>query len=273
MTNTAINGEHRSLYHWQPFTEGEESEIRLVNLLNNKSIYCSNPRDFNDPWDCTPCFNSEILKDVHERTRFAIWLLKAVRKSTGNRLDPLDVIKIEQFIFDPECAEKFIRQYSDYFASTLYSQYRVYCLGSDVSNVLMWSHYADSHRGICLEFSVANEVFCKALPCIYRDKYPIIKLHDNSDLKLILVKSSVWGYEKEYRIIAQEACYGADDQHMLRTNNGHLQIPDGSLTSVIVGCRGNIGRVEGLVKKHAPQVKTKFAQQAANRYAIRIQEM
>jgi hypothetical protein len=28
----------------------------------------------------------------------------------------------------------------------------IYCVSTNYDDVLMWSHYADSHKGICLEF-------------------------------------------------------------------------------------------------------------------------
>lgn len=270
MVRTATTDKLKKLYHWQPFVPGEESEERLIDSLVNRRIYCSSPRDFNDPWDCYPYFDSDIYKDQNERNKLSDWLADDVQKRSGSGLDSSSEIQINQIKQSFEKAEEFI---SKFFTPTFFDQYRVYCLGPDVENVLMWSHYADSHKGICFEFSVNNRLFCNALSCIYSDKYPIIKLHDNSDLQLVLAKSSVWEYEKEYRIIAQEACYGTDDIDIPRTNDGYLQIPDEALMSVIIGCRGNIQRVKELVRKHASQVSIKYAQQAANRYAVRIQEL
>src|SRR6516165_6791682 len=31
------------------------------------------------------------------------------------------------------------------------------CFSKSWNNILMWSHYADKHRGICLGFDVAND--------------------------------------------------------------------------------------------------------------------
>jgi hypothetical protein len=35
---------------------------------------------------------------------------------------------------------------------------RIYCLTPKADSTLMWSHYADNHCGVCLEFSVANNM-------------------------------------------------------------------------------------------------------------------
>lgn len=121
-------------------------------------------------------------------------------------------------------------------ASSIDEQYRVYCLGPDPKNLLMWSHYADSHRGICLEFSLSNKIFCAALKCEYSSTFPIMTLHDDSDdaaLLSLLAKSDVWSYEKEYRLIVQEESKALPDSESLKSNGHFLEFPQGALMSVI----------------------------------------
>ncbi len=47
-----------SLYHYEDFQLD-----RLADILRNHRIYCSNPADFNDPWDCKPYFNPALHDD------------------------------------------------------------------------------------------------------------------------------------------------------------------------------------------------------------------
>jgi hypothetical protein len=52
----------------------------------------------------------------------------------------------------------------------------VCCFTTDNRNPLMWSHYADGHKGFCLEFDTQK---CKLLseklfPVTYSDEYPIM---------------------------------------------------------------------------------------------------
>ncbi|MBK7525892.1 MAG: DUF2971 domain-containing protein [Saprospiraceae bacterium] len=44
------------------------------------------------------------------------------------------------------------------------------------NNILMWSHYANNHKGICLEFITLNERLLSEMlhPIIYTNKKPII---------------------------------------------------------------------------------------------------
>jgi len=48
---------------------------------------------------------------------------------------------------------------------------RFYCLTPFADNTLMWSHYADNHRGICLEFGKDNPLIEKARPVRYCKRY------------------------------------------------------------------------------------------------------
>lgn len=50
------------LYHWQRFVED-----RLAQTLEDLTIYCSSPNEFNDPWDSKPFFNTEILNNPEEK--------------------------------------------------------------------------------------------------------------------------------------------------------------------------------------------------------------
>lgn len=84
----------------------------------------------------------------------------------------------------------------------------------------MWSHYADNHRGFCIEynFSLHNLEKNFVYPVIYsamRPKIPweIFIMAENMDdievnksflpyyLLLLLTKDEVWSYEREWRIL------------------------------------------------------------------------
>jgi len=104
----------------------------------------------------------------------------------------------------------------------------IICLTEDLHNLLMWSHYADEHRGIVVEFdcsgqwldyappeeSVSNWVVNEFTPVSvrYSGRRPGNDLDDEfiyeyGNAKFIkntaLVKSNDWIYEKEHRSIIQ----------------------------------------------------------------------
>ena len=157
MAITAWSEGHRVLYPWEKF-----NEERLSALLRDNRIYCSNPVLFNDPWDCKPHFNMEILNDLAERQKHAQWAIDLCQRKSPMPPEAQERMR-QTFLHNPAAAAKLINQLSGEMAGSIDEQYRVHCLGPDPKNLLMWSHYADSHRGICLEFSLTwarNSITC-----------------------------------------------------------------------------------------------------------------
>ena len=244
----------------------------MTQTLKDLVVYCSSPGDFNDPWDCKPFFNTEILNDPEENEKHVAWALDLCRRRTSMSEKDIESVR-ETLTNDPARAADLIRNLSESMEAAILRQYRVYCLGPDVGNLPMWAHYADSHRGVCLEFSLRNDVMCSALKCEYLREFPIMRSHSNEDadaLRVLLAKAEPWGDEKEYRIVAQERDQ-AVSTGTLMTDQGFLQLPKGALVSVIVGCRGEHEKVSKLVQALAPDVKVKRAVRVQNRYALNIE--
>ena len=89
------------------------------------------------------------------------------------------------------------------------------CLCPDNKNRLMWSHYADCHKGFCIEydFSQAPDDLLP-LPVIYTNKRPqipwraAIQMNDETRaeanrvfMMALLTKDAVWDYEREWRLL------------------------------------------------------------------------
>ena len=58
-TKTAAEQRIQSLYHYQTF----DDPARLARILADGTVYCSNPKGFNDPWDSRPYFSKMMLDD------------------------------------------------------------------------------------------------------------------------------------------------------------------------------------------------------------------
>lgn len=100
------------------------------------------------------------------------------------------------------------------------------CFSETPKNMLMWSHYANKHTGICVEYDFSRLFSTAAntllFPVTYTNKrplFPIDKLDIGIDgkvkdgqtlpaeaipeiIKALTVKSKVWEYEREWRHIA-----------------------------------------------------------------------
>ena len=73
------------------------------------------------------------------------------------------------------------------------------CFSETCDNILMWSHYADQHRGCCIAFKTDN---LNLLPVEYVDKRPLVCSDDiESKMKFILKKHTNWSYEREWRYL------------------------------------------------------------------------
>lgn len=75
-------------------------------------------------------------------------------------------------------------------------------------NLLMWAHYAGSHKGICVKYRLPKECqfidgskrqLCVLKPVIYKDKKT--KVDDITLEDAFFLKSTQWAYEDEYRLL------------------------------------------------------------------------
>lgn len=98
-----------------------------------------------------------------------------------------------------------------------YSERGITCFSEAPDNTLLWSHYGDGHRGICLEFDTASPWLAKLHKVVYTDDIPQVNivdllLGDESQVLVgLLTKASCWSYEREWRAIHRDAgmlyCY------------------------------------------------------------------
>jgi hypothetical protein len=97
------------------------------------------------------------------------------------------------------------------------------CFSSEKNDILMWSHYALDHSGLCIGFHSNRHFFRTAWEVEYSDHIPIItRPHDDAHTmleKALLTKSKHWSYEKEWRIIRRTMT----DQEVVQFNNQHRE--------------------------------------------------
>lgn len=127
-------------------------------------------------------------------------------------------IKANTIILDPH-KPNFLKnaiQFRDLIEKNVY---RVCCFSKTNSNILLWSHYAESHHGICLCFKTdkiegvhhmkldsKQHPLC---PVQYEEQMPpkVNLLFEGNYVLLIhfiLTKYSKWEYEEECRILLRE---------------------------------------------------------------------
>lgn len=179
-----LKGSHRLFrFVGVPNIVGRES---LIQDITHNRITLSNPKNFNDPMD-------PILRE---------WLGMQIRDAKFE-----EDVKTFKLLKN---ALKHLRicSLSGYKESHWYDRLTIIKRQEQVYNPLMWAHYANSHKGICIEYEVTPECLSchnndnellRLCPCAYRKHKPMtdgITL-DNA----LLAKASCWSYEEEARLI------------------------------------------------------------------------
>ncbi len=115
----------------------------------------------------------------------------------------------------------------------------------------MWSHYAEKHTGLCVEFSRSGYLNF-TLQVQYTQEYPSLDYFRAMDDmrgplearyvidRLYLSKANDWGYEKEWRLLAFAAprTYTKNvPPDLLYGEKGLHDFPTNLITRVILGCR------------------------------------
>lgn len=142
-------------------------------------------------------------------------------------------------------------------------------LSKKPDDILLWSHYADSHQGVCLEFDtrISDSPFAMARPVDYRDNYCSLCFDENYDSEKItemvcLTKSKDWKYENEWRVIGSAS--------------GTIKFPAESLTGVIIGSKisqRNLKSVESWVNQRNKPVTLYKTIQNPNSFSLKIIEV
>lgn len=175
----------------------------IQSLINLKSqyIYFNSSNKFNDPFDCNIKLKFRDLteKEIKELKRY---FLKDINDETWKK--ELDNFSSSRFL---EIANNLMKERID----NVYKNKGISCFSEKNDNQLMWSHYASSGKGFCLEFDTQIESFQKLLPVEYVDEPPFLDFVEMVTSeekyllrKLLCLKSSDWAYEKEWRCFHNE---------------------------------------------------------------------
>ena len=78
---------------------------------------------------------------------------------------------------------------------------RICSLSKDYHHVLLWSHYADGHKGCCLQVSPRKKETPTEIS--YTTSLPTIEDYDIEGRALLAHKSPIWKYEDEVRFFSK----------------------------------------------------------------------
>ena len=232
-------------------------------IFTDHELYFSPLTELNDPFEAS--FNVQPSQDKRANRQFADMALK-LQYPTLSRKERRKRAQKEG---------KIIGQ-SDFVSSVrknmqqAYNTWGICCLSEVPYNVLMWSHYANKHRGFCLKYS--TEQFYVEHPegrtiphkIHYTDQQPIARIIDEVAVReTLLTKAKQWEYEKEWRIVMPERI-------------GWHPFPASCLTGVIFGYKmpeEHKDKIRLWCKDREPVIKYYQARGSENSYSLNIVEV
>lgn len=217
---------YRSLGDSESEAERRTLLKRLKDMIVDQKVYFSKPSQFNDPFDCRP-----RISLGYSESRYQQWIKNIVEQnSRSGSLSPSFKERLTRNIAlmqkDPELRNQI-------FHDILDSDTAIFSMSKTYKNLLQWSYYADSHKGLCLQYSIGSD-FCGAQ--LYEVEYvrfrhvvDIVKTAKNIEymqkevLRAATTKGKAWSHEKEVRAI--------------RVGSGEYACPRPTLTAVGFGLK------------------------------------
>lgn len=210
-------------------------------FLLKDEIFLTPAKLFNDPFDSTVPIRYDTLteQEIFERNYEYLKKVQPNLKRNERRKMAREQQR-KKLHKDPNHLKWFNQFQKDYYSE----KFGIYSLTTDSKNIIMWSHYANAHKGFCVgfdttkflnsrEFILQNtDIIIDLYKVGYHPDYPFLNLKELEEkdpdgylVKPLLTKSSSWEYEKEYRLIS------------LTGANISVTLPDGIISKVILGCR------------------------------------
>lgn len=126
-------------------------------------------------------------------------------------------------------------------SSTVTEQFGVLSMTDKPDNLLMWAHYADSHRGFVIELNSEHSFFnfpadptrsaLRKIEYVERRNIRTLMSEGSDSYKAFFLKSNYWSYESEWRLV--RALQDADKKV---GDNIHLfKLPEAIVSGVILG--------------------------------------
>jgi hypothetical protein len=169
-------------------------------LIADSNLYFSSPHSFNDPFDCLPTARLPVTRVARE-----LAMKRGFRRAKNKNPD-----------VSPRRLRDLMRAAPERAAGELASAFRMsiadvgmVCFSEVPDDVLMWSHYADCHRGICIRFDTSKWPI-RDRPMLFKVKYqperPCVapigsEARFAGIIKAVACKADFWEREKEWRLV------------------------------------------------------------------------
>ncbi len=236
-------------------------------ILVNLRLKASKVNDFNDPFDLafgmddTNAFErikSELEKEPRYMKKWANELTKQGIPHKKNSATAMATV-VSKFLIEGQ--ENALRVVEEFFNK----KFGITCLSKHPDIIQMWSHYADTHKGIVVgldenEFvddskNLVNVEYKKEMVLLpYTASIPIISKRAREEYErkfreVLGRKERNWYYEQEVRLLAS-----LDEQDP--DGNYYVEIPPSSIKELYLGIRATkISEIVAKALKHKAEFK------------------
>ncbi len=201
------------------FPDGEQIP-QWHQVLYDGIIIPAAPETFNDPYDCDFLLEDGFLNSSAARSmliellaeRCAITSEEKISIRNSDNLEKtLKEVLWKHFRARSRGLTKKLMETSISTIQRVKELLRVACFSEINDSILMWSHYADNHKGFCIEYDLSDWDCSDHLkPVQYVNERHYIRsnfadnLSPNAGREIMdaaLFKSAEWSYEKEWRLV------------------------------------------------------------------------
>jgi hypothetical protein len=236
----------------------DENIGRIVEILKANKLFFTSRKGINDPFDChIPMTWNAGFKAVKRK-------LRDIYQRQHPEIPPRELGKMIKFWRNRgDIEEMTTGTGGKQAAERMMDAVGILCLSSKNDDILMWSHYAAGHSGICLEFDTKEYPFSDAKDVNYQEDFPkpnaFTTDRDQVAKEILLTKASGWKYEAEWRLIVN--------------TSGLLSIPPQCISGLIFGCEISPNRekdIRQIIANRAFPLKVYRARKCAGRYGLEI---
>lgn len=189
----------------------------VFNMIRDGEIWFSSARNFNDPFDTAITHNFDGLYDQIAEVWVRNILIQDMQHLSSSEIENYTSIKLKEIRENPQV----LMQRQRDIIEMQHKKFGICSFSAVRDNILLWSHYAKNHNGVCIGFSTKiiidyadklardKDELLELVKIKYSSEYPqhsLVKKASNpedfSDIEdLLYTKASDWSYEKEYRLI------------------------------------------------------------------------
>lgn len=224
-------------------------------LLKKRLIRFTQPSALNDPFEMKPFYerfvDEKALKKTLNETSQLEYDRRVVEQYEKLPDEVRAVLPINSiptmneafslfFSLVGETLESCIPMAKEKFSENINKHIGVLCLSEAWDNQLMWSHYADSHKGFVIEFNPQHSYFNQQRSPVDEFGYlrqvkyaerPSVALTNLESLDVFFVKGMDWEREKEWRMLRPLK----DHTEILDESIYLFSFPPECITGVILG--------------------------------------